>query len=149
MDSIYGEHRPEMECVMRDLMDHILRIRTELEQKSGIDPVEHCLCRIKSEDSMREKCRRQGLPQTRESALRLIRDAIGIRIVCPFLCDVYTIRDRLRQLPGMTVITEKDYITQAKPNGYRSYHMILQSSNGYFAEIQLRTISMDTWAAFA
>ncbi len=42
---------------------------------------------------------------------------------------------------------EKDYIRRAKPNGYRSYHMILRTQSGYYAEIQLRTISMDTWAA--
>ena len=45
------------------------------------------------------------------------------------------------------IIKEKDYIRRAKPNGYRSYHMILRTKAGYFAEIQLRTISMDTWAA--
>ena len=47
----------------------------------------------------------------------------------------------------MAVYEEKDYIKNAKPNGYRSYHMILRTNDGYFAEIQLRTVSMDTWAS--
>ena len=109
--------------------------------------MEHCLYRIKSEESMREKCRREGLPETEESALQMIHDAIGVRIVCSFLSDVYTIRDRIIEIPGIAVVKEKDYIKHAKPNGYRSYHMILRTHEGYFAEIQLRTISMDTWAA--
>ena len=146
-NSIYGEHRPEMERVMNELMDRIAQIREELKNNIGMDPVEHCLCRIKSEESMREKCTRDGIPETTESAVRVIRDGIGIRVVCSFLSDVYTIRNCLREIPDMTIVDEKDFISHAKPNGYRSYHMIMKSKNGYFAEIQLRTISMDTWAS--
>ena len=95
---------------------------------------------------MQEKCRRQGLPETEESALVRIHDAIGLRVVCAFLDDVYAMRDALASADGVEIVQEKDYIRAAKPNGYRSYHMILRL-DGYFAEIQLRTISMDTWAA--
>ena len=57
-----------------------------------MDPIEHLLFRIKEEGSMREKCRRKGLPETADSALTQIRDAIGIRVVCSFLDDIYDIR---------------------------------------------------------
>ncbi len=147
MESIYGNHRPEMESVMNRILSEIEQLREELRRKYDLDPVEHCLGRIKSEDSMREKCRRKNLPETTESALKQIHDAIGIRIVCAFVSDVYTVRDFLVQMTDVEVIEEKDYIRHAKPNGYRSYHMILRISNTYFAEIQLRTISQDTWAA--
>ena len=50
-------------------------------------------------------------------------------------------------MPDVDVIEEKDYIRHAKPNGYRSYHMILRVNGSVYAEIQLRTISQDTWAA--
>ena len=112
-----------------------------------MDPVEHCLGRIKSEESMREKCRRQGLPETEDTALRLMHDAIGIRVVCAFVDDVYEMRGKIASLPFIEVVEEKDYIRHAKPNGYRSLHMIIRTDGGYLAEIQLRTISMDTWAA--
>ena len=146
-ESIYGAHRPALEKVMDGIMKHIGEIRAEMEQKLSMDPVEHCLCRIKSEESMREKCRRNNLPETAESALEVLTDAIGLRIVCAFVDDVYTIRDYLKASDEYEVIKEKDYIRRAKPNGYRSYHMILRTKAGYFAEIQLRTISMDTWTA--
>ena len=144
---------------MNRLLAEIDTIRKEMAAELSMDPVEHCLARIKSEDSMREKCRRKGLPETTESALTDIHDAIGLRVVCSFIDDVYTIRDRLTALPGIAVVEEKDYIRHAKPNGYRSYHMILtveapntedaapSDRSFYYAEIQLRTISMDTWAA--
>ena len=146
-NSIYGSHLPVLEETMDKLMRHIAEIREVMTEQLGMDPVEHCLCRIKSEESMREKCRRNNLPETTESALEILTDAIGLRIVCAFVDDVYTIRDYLKSSDEYEVIKEKDYIRRAKPNGYRSYHMILRTKAGYFAEIQLRTISMDTWAA--
>ena len=146
-ESIYGDHLPEMEKVMNDMLERISKLRSEMEAASGMDPVEHCLYRIKSEESMREKCRRSSLPENADSALHILTDAIGIRIVCAFLQDVYTVRDYIAAFPDLTVIKEKDYIRNAKPNGYRSFHMIVQTESGYFVEFQLRTISMDTWAA--
>ena len=146
-NSIYGSHLPDMEKIIEDMEARIASIRERISSEQGMDPIEHFLARIKSEDSMREKCRRNGLEENEESALKEIHDAIGIRIVCAFLDDVFIIRDYLAQMPGYRVVVEKDYIRNAKPNGYRSYHMILQSFNGYYIEVQLRTISMDTWAA--
>ena len=147
MESIYGNKKPELEEVMQMLLREIGVIRRDMAKDLGMDPVEHLLGRIKSEDSMREKCRRKGLPETTESALVQIRDAIGLRVVCAFLDDVYTIHDRLLALPRVELVEEKDYIRHVKPNGYRSFHMIILVDGTYYAEIQLRTISMDTWAA--
>ena len=145
-NTIYGEHLGEMEAVKNRLLDVIGKTREKMKADSGMDPVEHVLARIKSEESMREKCRRNGLPEDENSALNVIHDAIGLRVVCAFLDDVYAMRDALAEISGAEIVSEKDYIRAAKPNGYRSYHMILRL-DGYFAEIQLRTISMDTWAA--
>ncbi|MEE8837139.1 MAG: GTP pyrophosphokinase family protein [Eubacteriales bacterium] len=154
MESIYGDHLPEMNKVMSCLEDSVTEIRGQLKKKYGSDPVEHCLARIKSEESMREKCRRREIPENEDSALNVLTDAIGLRVICAFVEDVYTICDDLKALSYAEVVKEKDYIRHAKPNGYRSYHMILKVSGGklglsrdYFAEFQLRTISMDTWAA--
>ena len=147
MDSIYGNKKPELEAVMKMLLDEIGVIRRDMADDLGMDPIEHLLARVKSEESMCEKCRRKGLPETTQSALVQIHDAIGLRVVCAFLDDVYTIRDRLLALPRIEPVEEKDYIRHVKPNGYRSYHMIILVDGTYYAEIQLRTISMDTWAA--
>ena len=147
MQSIYGDHLPKMEKTMGDILDRIEALRKNLTENYGMDPIEHCLSRIKAEDSMREKCRRNGLPENTESALRVLTDAIGVRIVCAFVGDVYKVAEYLRTFPDYEIVAEKDYIRNVKPNGYRSYHMILKTAEGYFVEIQLRTISMDTWAA--
>ena len=145
--SIYGAHRAAMEDVMEIILGSIDELRANMTEAYDADPVEHCLARIKSEKSMREKCRRQGLPETTESALEIIHDAIGIRVVCAFISDVYAVRDHLLTIDGVELVEEKDYIKHAKPNGYRSLHLILKYEDRYYLEIQIRTISMDTWAA--
>ena len=145
--SIYGNNLPAMEQIKDELLKRINELRVRLTQKYGSDPVDHCLARIKSDESMREKCRRNGLEETTENALKSFRDAIGLRIVCSFLSDVYTIRDYLVRFNDLELVEEKDYIKKAKDNGYRSLHLIVKTSRGFFVEIQLRTISMDTWAA--
>ena len=144
--SIYGKHLPEMTSVLNRLLDCVNEGAESIKDKTGMNPVEHVKSRIKSEESMREKCRRQRLPETEESALQTIHDAIGLRVVCSFLDDVYAIRDYLSLRKDIEIVSEKDYIRNVKPNGYRSLHLIVKK-DGYYAEIQLRTISMDTWAA--
>ena len=147
MSDIYGGRRPQMEQVLERLVQRVQDLRETMASETEFDPVEHILARVKSEESMREKCRRKGLPETPESALEKLYDALGLRIVCGFLSDVYAVRDHIAASSDFYVVEERDYIRHAKPNGYRSYHMILRSQEGYYAEVQLRTISMDTWAA--
>ncbi len=155
---IYGGCRPAMERVMNRLRNELEEADREHMEKTGERLFEHLSARIKGEDSMREKLRRKGLEETPRNALREIRDGIGLRVVTLFIDDVYENAARLKAMPGCRVIQEKDYIRNAKPNGYRSYHMILEVETEeadveglvpghYFAEIQLRTIAMDTWAA--
>ncbi len=47
-------------------------------------------------------------------------------IICSFIDDIYANIEKIRAFPDCRIIAEKDYIRHAKPNGYRSYHMILE-----------------------
>ena len=145
--SIYGEQETAMQAALAAVLEGIEEVREELKERNGMDPVDHIMARIKSEESMRAKCRKRGLPETSESALVEIRDAIGIRVVTSFVSDVFDVAKRLPEIPDCVVVEQKDYIHHAKPNGYRSLHVILRYREQFYVEIQLRTISMDTWAA--
>ena len=148
METIYGEHLPEMQKTMREILSRIDALRQDLTETFGMDPIEHCLSRIKAEESMREKCRRNGLPETTESALRAIKDAIGIRIVCAFLSDVYRVAEFLKSFADLSVVTEKDYIRNVKPNGYRSYHMILKTERARQNSVRLFSLPIfSVWTA--
>lgn len=157
-DSVYGKYKSALKLVMDSITDRIRAYNDSFRSQKGEGIYEHLSARIKSEESMREKCRRKGLPETPYSALNVITDAIGIRIVTRFIDDIYAIIHHLKASSDLTVITEKDYIRNAKPNGYRSYHMILKAAvpyedvrgnfpGEYYVEIQLRTIAMDMWAS--
>ncbi|HAE53312.1 MAG TPA: GTP pyrophosphokinase [Ruminococcus sp.] len=158
MNGIYGEYKPVLEKIKDDIQCRIEEYTQKEYETSGIKIYEHLIARVKSEESMSEKCRRKNLPETPESALKKMHDSIGLRIVCSFIEDIYTNIKYIKSFPNCKVISEKDYIKHAKPNGYRSYHMILEMQypytdiNGntpgnFYVEIQLRTIAMDSWAA--
>ena len=55
-----------------------------------------------------------------------IEDIAGIRILCQFVEDIPKVIEMVRKRKDMTVIEERDYITNTKPSGYRSYHMIIR-----------------------
>lgn len=158
MESIYGKYRDILPEVMDILVSKINALNSRQKEETGEGIYEHFIYRIKGEDSMREKCQRKHLPVTTASALGEIHDAIGCRIVCSFVDDIYKIADYLKKQDDITVINEKDYVASPKENGYRSYHMIIRMEvpfedfrgnipGQYDVEIQLRTIAMDSWAA--
>ncbi|RSI13528.1 GTP pyrophosphokinase YwaC [Streptococcus sanguinis] len=155
---IYGKYGAYLPKILEDLSQRIQEANDRVKQETGQKLFEHFNARIKQAASMEEKCQRKNLPRVPESALKEIRDVIGIRIVCGFIEDIYQTIEVLRQLEGCEIVLEKDYIRAAKPNGYRSYHLILevetpyedchgQNPGRYFVEIQLRTIAMDSWAS--
>ena len=123
-ESIYGKHKEVLPAVLKHLVSQIENYNETKKKETGEPAYEHLIYRIKSEDSMREKCQRKGLPPVPKSALYDIHDAIGIRIVCHFIDDVYRMRDALTAEIGRTLVEEKDYIRNVKPNGYRSLHLI-------------------------
>lgn len=158
MLNIYGDFEPTLHEILDNLMTRINDLNTDYQNQYHESLFEHLNGRIKSQDSMKQKCQKKNLPLTPYSALRENRDSIGIRIVCNFIDDIYTCIDLLEQMSDIQVIKKKDYITNAKANGYRSYHLILAKTvdvpdvDGnrpglFYVEVQLRTIAIDTWAS--
>lgn len=157
-NDIYGKFKPILNLVLNDLIQQIEEFNIKSLDNTNEKAYEHLISRIKAPESMIEKCQRKNLPITTYSALHDIYDAIGIRIICRFINDIYTNLNYLKNLPNVKIIQEKNYIQNVKPNGYRSYHVIIEMNMPYedvsgnnpgkfYAEIQLRTIAMDSWAS--
>ena len=79
---------------------------------------------------------------------------LGMRIVCNYIDDVYEVVEMLKNFRDLKVITEKDYIKNPKPNGYRSYHIIFELNldlerkfTPVYVEIQIRTLAMEFWSS--
>lgn len=122
--------------------------------KVGYNPVEHMKSRIKSLDRIIEKLNKKEQEIIVDNIPRYVSDVVGIRIVCSFIKDVYTIADIIRSTGEFVLKSEKDYIEEPKESGYRSYHMIvlvpihLENRTEYIpVEIQIRTVAMDCWAS--
>ncbi len=146
LEEYYGDAYPILEQTRQYLLD-IIREMPLPESAEGIEPIIYCKSRIKTPESMMEKLTRMGLPADRDTALCKMHDTIGIRVICSFIDNVYQIAEALCVQPDLEIIEKKDYIAHPKPNGYRSLHLILRVNNSLTAEIQLRTIATDFWAA--
>lgn len=150
----YGENLILLEGAISEFLSCMDMIRRYEVHLGNRDPVASSQTRIKSAESMRQKLQRLAFPITAESAMKNVFDAAGIRLVCPFIQDIDRTAELIRAIPGVQIQTEKDYIRSPKPNGYRSYHMILSmplrflgnSPKTVWLEVQLRTIAMDCWA---
>lgn len=152
----YGENLILLEGIIEEFLSCLGMMRRCHVSRGQRDPIASVQARIKWADSMRKKLARQGLPITADSALGQVWDAAGVRLICPFVQDIGEAVALIRAIPGVRILREKDYIRNPKPNGYRSYHMILtlplrflggEEHGPVWLEVQLRTIAMDCWAS--
>lgn len=118
------------------------------------NPIEHIKARLKSPESIVKKLKRYGWDVTIENMTEKLSDIAGIRIICSFTSDIYMIADMIASQGDVTVLYIKDYIKNPKPNGYKSYHMVvtipIYLTDGPVdtkVEIQIRTVAMDFWAS--
>ncbi len=141
-------------CAMMEVETKLNVLNEEFSLHYDRNPINGMKSRLKSLFSIREKLLGRGLELSVESIEENLNDIAGVRVVCSFTDDVYTLRDALLKQDDITLICEKDYIKNPKPNGYRSLHLIISvpiflehEKKSMKVEIQLRTIAMDTWAS--
>lgn len=116
--------------------------------------IETVKSRIKSPESIAKKLEKRNLPVTFESMMENLNDIAGVRVICPYISDIYAVRDMLLKQPDLKLIKQCDYIENPKESGYRSLHIVIEipvylskTKHNVRVEIQLRTIAMDFWAS--
>ena len=141
-------------CALMEVETKFNVLNEQFSKMEDYNPIETIKTRIKTPESIAEKMERRGLSFTFENIEREINDIAGIRVICPFISDIYALVDCFLKLDGITLLDKKDYIKEPKGNGYRSLHLIvgmpitLQDEKRMMkVEIQLRTIAMDFWAS--
>ena len=140
-------------CAMMEVETKLNVLNEQFSLRYDRNPISSIKTRLKSPESIKNKLEGRTLPITLESIEKNLHDVAGIRVVCTFPQDVYTIKKALLSQDDITLIEEKDYIRNPKTNGYRSLHLIisvpiylLHEKRTMQVEIQLRTIAMDSWA---
>lgn len=141
-------------CAIREVRTKLEVLNDEFQSTTARNPINNIKSRIKEPLSIYEKLQRRGLPVTMDSMLENLHDVAGIRVICPFIDDIYTVADMLISQDDITLIQRKDYIKNPKPNGYRSLHLVVEVpiflSTGkriMKVEVQIRTIAMNFWAS--
>lgn len=141
-------------CAIREVKTKLEVLNDELSIRNQRNPIEMIKSRVKRPMSIVEKLQRRNLPVSLESMINNLDDVAGIRVICSFVDDIYAVAEMLVSQDDVTVIAIKDYIRNPKPNGYRSYHLILEipvffsDRKKYMrVEVQIRTIAMDFWAS--
>ena len=129
-------------------------LKENLIDRDGCCPIVAVSSRVKTLDSIRRKAQRIGCPLTVDDLRANILDIAGVRVTCGVLSDTYRIATMLSQQPDVTLLEVEDYIAHPKPNGYKSFHMIIEVPvllsdrvERVPVELQIRTIAMDFWAS--
>ena len=141
-------------CAIREIRTKLEVLNDDLGARYERNPIEHINARIKSPESIAKKLKSKNLPICSDSIPNNLNDVAGIRVICSFIDDIYTIAGMLIRQDDVRLVKMKDYIEHPKPNGYRSLHLILEVPV-FFAdvtrpmrvEVQIRTIAMDLWAS--
>ena len=157
LDSTFSEIKMLMtyyECAILEVKTKLDVLNKEFQANELRNPIETIKTRIKSPASIMEKLERKGFELSVQSIKDNLDDVAGIRVICSFVDDIYEVAGMLVRQDDVTVIAIKDYIKNPKPNGYRSYHMIIEipvffsdSKKPIRVEVQIRTIAMDFWAS--
>ena len=144
----------QYECAMLEVQTKLEVLNKELALVNSRNPFESIKARLKSPESIYGKMQRKGIPFSIENIEKNLTDIAGIRVICSFPEDIYKLVECLLKQDDVTLVKEKDYIVNPKPNGYRSLHLIVEvpiflkeTKKPMRVEIQLRTIAMDFWAS--
>ena len=141
-------------CAMLEVETKFKVLDAQYSLQHDRNPINSIKTRLKSFSSIVEKLERRGFPFTFESVENNLNDIAGVRVICSFVEDVYTLADALLSQDDVQLIERKDYVNDPKGNGYRSLHLIVavpifleNEKRMMKVEIQLRTIAMDCWAS--
>ncbi|WP_440322072.1 GTP pyrophosphokinase [Laedolimicola sp.] len=141
-------------CAIREMRTKLEVLNDELSVHHQRNPIEFITSRVKKPLSIVEKLHRYGVPVSVESVEKNLNDVAGVRVICSFIDDIYTVADMLLRQDDITLIKKKDYIEHPKDNGYRSLHLIIEipvffsnQKKNIRVEVQIRTIAMDFWAS--
>ena len=149
----YAQIQGVYEAAIREIDARLKTLDSDFSFRYQHNPIHHIESRVKSLSSIVKKLHSMGCPISISSAKKNLHDIAGVRVVCCYVDDIYRIANLLLAQDDISLILEKNYIKNPKPNGYRSLHIVVDvpvyMSRGKLfipVEIQIRTVAMDFWA---
>ena len=114
------------QAAIREIQTKLEILDDEFQMRHQRNPIHHMQSRMKTIQSMMEKLRRKGFELSIASAVENLTDIAGIRVICSYVQDVYTVANLLTSQDDVQLVRVRDYIQIPKENGYRSLHMIVE-----------------------
>ncbi|MFZ8102712.1 GTP pyrophosphokinase, partial [Staphylococcus arlettae] len=99
-------------------------LRKQYEVGEQASPIEFVTGRVKPMTSIIDKANKRHIPFDRLH--EEMYDIAGLRMMCQFVDDIDVVVNLLRQRKDFNVVEERDYISNTKQSGYRSYHCIIE-----------------------
>ena len=113
-------------CAIREIRTKLEVLDDEFSITYKRNPISSIKSRIKTPLSTYNKLQRLGYDFTEQNIREHLNDVAGIRVICSFIDDIYSVAKLLSEQDDITILRIKDYIQNPKPNGYRSYHTIVE-----------------------
>lgn len=139
------------EQAVSELKVKLKGMRSQFEMSTKHSPIEFVTGRVKSEASILDKAVKRNIAL--DKLAEEMQDIAGLRMMCQFVDDIKPVVEILRKRNDFEIVEERDYVTQNKESGYRSYHVVveypvqtIQGEKKVLVEIQIRTLAMNFWA---
>ena len=124
-------------CAIREIRTKLEVLDDEFSITYKRNPISSIKSRIKTPLSTYNKLQRLGYDFTEQNIREHLNDVAGIRVICSFIDDIYSVAKLLSEQDDITIL-----------------HMIVEipvffaeGKTPMRAEIQIRTIGMDFWAS--
>ncbi len=142
----YAQMRGVYSAAIREINARLETLNNEFSYRNRHNPIHHIESRVKSMPSIIKKLRTIGAPISMSSAKKHLHDIAGVRVVCRYVDDIYRIADLLLAQDDISLILEKNYIKNPKPNGYRSLHIVVCSRRWRFRSAPSPWTSGPRWS---
>ena len=139
----------EFRCALMEIETKLNVLNSEFALTHNRNPIQTIKTRLKQPVSILEKLHRKELEVNIFNVEEYLADIAGVRVICSFPEDIYTVADLLLHQDDIRMLEIKDYIKKPKESGYRSLHLIVEvpiflseGKKPRKVEIQFRTIDV-------
>ena len=141
-------------AAIKEIRTKLEILNDEFQVTQSRNPIHHIESRLKTTESMIKKLMNRGYPVSIDSAKKNLNDIAGIRVVCFYIDDVYSVEEALLRHSDLRLVDRTDDLKTPNYNGYRSLHLDLEvpiylyeKTEYITAEVQIRSVAMDFWAS--
>ena len=95
-------------CALKEIQTKLEVLNTEYNVRMRRNPIVSIHTRLKQASSIMEKMERLGVKFSPANVEQTLNDVAGVRVICSYLDDIYTLADALTRRDNVTLLRTKD-----------------------------------------